>query len=194
MIAAALVLVSLGVRAADAAAELDERVVRRAIELPTWLDVPLEALMAFASALVALAVTVGTGALARRIDIIVAGLIGAPVAYALSLAGKATFEFARPTLGPGRVVRTAVDGFGWPSGHATMAAYLAIVLVVGFRRRQRWPVVVATAYVAAVAVGRVVLGAHYVSDVVGGVGVGMLGAALGLAFGNLARRPQNART
>jgi membrane-associated phospholipid phosphatase len=80
----------------------------------------------------------------------------------------------RPPLSP------AGTGFSYPSGHTTAAAatYAAIALLLG--RGGRWPVrirlgVAAAAVTVAVAVSRVLLGVHWLTDVLGG-------AALGLAW------------
>lgn len=65
------------------------------------------------------------------------------------------------------------DGFGFPSGHATAAAgvYGAAAAVGDYRSRE-WRVGAAGVVVAAVALSRVVLGVHFLVDVVAGVVVG----------------------
>jgi membrane-associated phospholipid phosphatase len=68
------------------------------------------------------------------------------------------------------------DGFGFPSGHAigaTVAYGGAAVLLDGFDRRRR--LLAAGGVVGVVALSRVVLGVHYLADVVVGV---LVGAAL----------------
>jgi membrane-associated phospholipid phosphatase len=66
------------------------------------------------------------------------------------------------------------DGFGFPSGHATAATIvwgsLAWWLDVGTKRRR---IVGAAVVVALVALSRIALGVHYVTDVVAGIGVGL---------------------
>lgn len=83
---------------------------------------------------------------------------------------------ARP---PGPVVETSAPSF--PSGHAIAAAVTAFGLVVAFlprgRRRIAWGVV-ATFVAASMAWSRVYLGAHWASDTVAGVCIGV-----GLAIG-----------
>jgi membrane-associated phospholipid phosphatase len=73
------------------------------------------------------------------------------------------------------------DGFGFPSGHtigATVAYGGAAVLLDAFDRRRR--LLAAGGVVAVVGLSRVVLGVHYVADVVVGVVVGavVVGAVL----------------
>jgi len=66
-------------------------------------------------------------------------------------------------------------GLGFVSGHATVAAATAVLVMVALPRKAR-PVVVALA--AGVGVARIVYGVHLPADVVGGWGLGTL---LGLA-------------
>lgn len=80
---------------------------------------------------------------------------------------KLVFGRPRPDLWPTDV---QVSGLSFPSGHATAAAALA--LVVGFlawRTPYRWAaVVVGALYAALMMLSRVVLGVHYPSDVLAG--------------------------
>jgi len=71
------------------------------------------------------------------------------------------------------------SGFGFPSGHAvgTTVVYGGLALLVGGRRAYAS----AAALVAVVSLSRVVLGVHYLVDVLAGVAVG--GAFLVAAFG-----------
>ena len=66
-------------------------------------------------------------------------------------------------------------GSSWPSGHAAVAAAMADVLA-----RERGPVAgtVLAAAAAGVAASRVYVGVHHLSDVVAGLGVGVLSARL----------------
>jgi membrane-associated phospholipid phosphatase len=77
----------------------------------------------------------------------------------------------RPPLSPG-------TGFSYPSGHTTAAAatYAAMALLLG--RGHRWPArawlaVAAAAVTVAVALSRVVLGVHWLTDVMGGAALGL---------------------
>lgn len=79
------------------------------------------------------------------------------------------------------------DGFGFPSGHAagSTAVYGTVAGLVASRRRRRalW---VAGLVVAAVSLSRVALGVHYLADVLAGVLLGLLLAAVAVRW---VRRP-----
>ena len=88
---------------------------------------------------------------------------------------KLVFHRERPPVAAHLVAAT---GFSFPSGHSAAAAatYAALALVVG--RGRRWPVrallgVAAAALTAAVAASRVLLGVHWLTDVAGGVALGL---------------------
>ena len=75
------------------------------------------------------------------------------------------------------------EAFSFPSGHATVSTvvlgFLAFLLVRGQSRPWRLTVVtVTTGYVALVALSRLYLGAHWFSDVAGGISVGLAWVAL----------------
>jgi undecaprenyl-diphosphatase len=72
---------------------------------------------------------------------------------------------------------TGISGYSFPSGHSAQSAamYAAIALVLGRRRGRLVQAVLAGAAVAvavAVATSRVLLGVHWLTDVVGGLAVG----------------------
>ncbi|HEX9506642.1 MAG TPA: phosphatase PAP2 family protein, partial [Acidimicrobiia bacterium] len=77
-----------------------------------------------------------------------------------------------------------VTSYSFPSGHVTGASALAVAAVTAAFVLTSRPVLrllvvaAAASSVGAVAVGRVVVGAHYATDVVGG---GLLGAGVALA-------------
>ena len=121
----------------------------------------------------------------RRAAYLVALALGAA---ALTTALKGAFAFPRPagagtaelaTLFPaplrGLYAEAATgDGYGFPSGHATGAAVVwvgaATVVGVGSRRTRY---VAAGGVAALVALSRVVLGVHFVTDVVVGLAAGL---------------------
>lgn len=78
-------------------------------------------------------------------------------------------------------VSTMVSGFGFPSGHATSATLvyvgLACVLTLGTRRRR---LVAAGLLAGTVSVTRVVLGVHFLVDVVAGFGLALCVLVVGL--------------
>ncbi|MDB5857049.1 MAG: superfamily protein [Ramlibacter sp.] len=91
---------------------------------------------------------------------------------------KSTLGRHRPTL-----LYEGVEQFSFPSGHATMSAvvlaFLAFLLTRGQSRRWRTGVgVVVCVYVVLVAFSRLYLGAHWFSDVVGGISFGLAAVAL----------------
>ena len=95
---------------------------------------------------------------------------------------KPVFERARPEY-----ILAETPGFSFPSGHATTGAALA-VLLAWFATRHltgRGPLVAgvsaAAGWAVVMALSRLFVGAHYPSDVVAGVGVGMVVAGLILA-------------
>jgi membrane-associated phospholipid phosphatase len=96
------------------------------------------------------------------------------VALGVTLALKSAFALPRP---PGALE----DGYGFPSGHALGATAVwvtaALVLDVGQRRTR---LALAGSVVPLVALSRVVIGVHYVVDVVVGFVVGV--AVIGVAF------------
>ncbi|MBX2994874.1 MAG: phosphatase PAP2 family protein [Bdellovibrionaceae bacterium] len=77
-----------------------------------------------------------------------------------------------------------VSGFSYPSGHATGSATiftaLALILASGRSERVSWVLAVA-AFVSysLIAISRIYLGAHYLSDVLAG---GLLGTSISLMF------------
>ncbi|HEY3723251.1 MAG TPA: phosphatase PAP2 family protein [Acidimicrobiia bacterium] len=133
----------------------------------------------------ALSVLAGLVCWRRGGDVRLAALcVGAPAVAALvEVVTKQVVARPRP---PTRVL-TGASGFGFPSGHTTGAAALAVVamvaaqLLITDRRLRRRVCMVAVTYAVTVGISRVVVGAHYPSDVVGGLLVGTA-AALGCAL------------
>jgi membrane-associated phospholipid phosphatase len=71
------------------------------------------------------------------------------------------------------------DSHGFPSGHVSAATTFAVglAMLVGGKRR-RW--VFAVVWIAAMALSRMYLGRHFLGDVIGGVGVGLITVVLAL--------------
>lgn len=125
-------------------------------------------------------------AIARRADLARAPgvLAGASAAVALLIAHFAAAAFGRPrpfVAHPGihAFVAHGADP-GFPSEHATAAFAIAVAILLAHRRGL---VVLVAAIV--LAIGRVVLGLHYPTDVLAGA---LLGAAVALAVARLADR------
>lgn len=99
-------------------------------------------------------------------------LVGATLAAgALTSTLKAVFALPRP---PSSMHVIVESGFGFPSGHAVAGtivwALAAIILPVGTKRTR---VVIATTVIVLVGLSRVILGVHYLVDVVAGIIVGL---------------------
>jgi undecaprenyl-diphosphatase len=189
-IGAALVLVALAIALAVTqlgTPSLDVRLVRRAADLRGgWFG----DLMTFLSKIgyvrwlgpitVVAALLIGL-VLHRWRDALLVGL--STVLAALVTAGaKQVFERVRPNEG----VHELVAGFSMPSGHAAASAALATSVVIAtFRTRLGMVVrVVAVAFALLVGLSRVVLGAHFPTDVLAGWALGagvtlLVAAAIG---------------
>jgi membrane protein DedA with SNARE-associated domain/membrane-associated phospholipid phosphatase len=83
---------------------------------------------------------------------------------------------------------TALSGFGFPSVSVTMATitfgFFAVLIAREFPGRQRvWPYLVSGAVVALLGFSRLYLGAHWLSDIVGGMLLGIVWLlVLGIAY------------
>jgi len=140
-----------------------------AVETVPNVVVDLFGLLTYLGDPVTLLLVVATGyLLADHLDISttrMAAAIGLALGgVALTLALKHAFALPRP---PG----AGVDGFGFPSGHAIGATVVYGGLAGLFRDRRLTRA--AAALIAVVAASRVVIGVHYLVDVLVGVGVGV---------------------
>jgi undecaprenyl-diphosphatase len=145
--------------------------------------------------LTALGVTVALVLLlARRTVWVVGWSVGMLGIWLLSLYLKAIFQRRRPTL-------YFVTGQSWscPSAHAlgsivayTLLAYMLFRLTAD-RRKEALVALAATVAVLAVGFSRIYLGAHYLSDVVGGFLVGGVWAAVCIGAMELVRQHREAR-
>lgn len=184
----------------------DEATVETAVELtPSWVGVVLVFLGYLGSIYV---IAPGTAAATLRgtswKTTTWPGILLA--AYATFVSIKAGFFVERPgvdppvsadvfpfVLTPVYDLAVAFDTGAFPSGHA-MAATVFWGLVVfdldvrTFRQR----LALAVPVVAVVGVSRIALGLHYVADVIGGVGLGVLVLAVMLGVRSRASNPANA--
>lgn len=91
---------------------------------------------------------------------------------ALVVALKAFFAVPRP---PESIRRVAVASYRFPSGHATLSTVVYGALAYYLDLGSRWKRIAgATLLIGLISLSRVVLGVHYVQDVVAGIVVGAL--------------------
>ena len=108
----------------------------------------------------------------RRETALVISYAVAGAAFVLLL--KAAFGMPRPPEETFRIAYEA-DSYGFPSGHAFAAGLIYGGLLVAFERHRDPPAVVAAAVaIALVSLSRVVLGVHYLGDVIAGAVLGVL--------------------
>ncbi|MFB6131140.1 MAG: phosphatase PAP2 family protein [Salinigranum sp.] len=95
------------------------------------------------------------------------------VALSATVALKTALALPRPPLSVRSI--PVSDPYGFPSGHAVAATvvYGGLVRSVDRLRDRRWALL-AAALVALVALSRVVLGVHYLGDVLAGIGLGVV--------------------
>lgn len=121
----------------------------------------------------------------RRATLVGLGCVA--LAEATSLVLKQVVDRARP---PGAVLQGLLDP-GFPSGHTARVTALLVLVLAWWVPRGRWATIGAIVVIPALAVGiaRMIVGAHYPSDVVGGwlVGIGATSLVL-LALGRLGGR------
>jgi membrane-associated phospholipid phosphatase len=150
--------------------------LHRALQHP-WLDLPAEVLSGacegWALALLGFAVFAWLERDLRRI-----GWTSLALALALAVSGaavqrlKEAFDTPRPlaVYGPGlvRVTLEPLYQFGFPSGHSSAVATFGAFVLLTYGRRAVWVL----ALVLLGGLSRVYVGAHWVSDVIGGWALG----------------------
>ena len=84
------------------------------------------------------------------------------------------------------------DSHGFPSGHVSAATTFAagLAMLAGSRRR-RW--IFAVGWIAVMALSRMYLGRHFLGDVIGGVGVGLITVVIALVVLKLDHLVQESR-
>jgi len=103
-------------------------------------------------------------------------LAGISVLAALVMLTKFTIRRRRPAGSWGTIYRTA-DPHSFPSGHAARSFFLAIV---ASGLGPAWLALILWVWAPLVALARIVMGLHYVSDVLAGVVVGVVTGAIWL--------------
>jgi membrane-associated phospholipid phosphatase len=155
-------------------------ILEAANDVPAAVGWPLRVLvMQLGTPGVGLAVVLVTAALRhdRGPAPALAVLVAVGVAFRLDNVLKAVIERPRPSgLLEGIEVRDHVGGFGFPSGHTTMACAIAASLHPILSPTARW---IVWALAALVGAARMYVGAHWPADVVAG-------AALGIAIASAA--------
>jgi undecaprenyl-diphosphatase len=106
---------------------------------------------------------------------------------------KAILARPRPavTFGSEILALSQSKGFAFPSGHATksIALILPFILLVNNSKNLHKADKIVIAFIAGgVCFSRIVLGAHYVSDVVAGIGMALVGLPFSMLFANMVLR------
>lgn len=157
-------------------ARWEETLFRRANDAPDAWRIPVRVVMQAGTlgtvpAAAAVAAVAGRRWLAARL------LAGGALAWFGAKAVKPLGGRERPeqVIGTVRVREDIAGDLGWVSGHATVATALALL---ARDELPVWTAPVLAGVVAAVGFGRMYVGAHLPHDLVGGVGLGMVIAAL----------------
>jgi undecaprenyl-diphosphatase len=109
--------------------------------------------------------------IARRPWAASAFILGSAVSSGVVQLMKAGFDRARP-----EEILLPLDSPSFPSGHTANAATVVVLLALLLRRR--WIALAGAVYVILMALSRTYLGAHWITDTVGGILVGTAMAVL----------------
>jgi membrane-associated phospholipid phosphatase len=157
-------------------------------DVPTLLGWPLRIVMQLGTLWVALVVVAGVAWFTREQGPrpALGVLLAVVVAFRLDNVLKDIVDRPRPPgVLPGLRVREHIGGFGFPSGHTTMACALAASLHPLVPKAWRW---VPWALAAIVGLARMHVGVHWPADVLGGFALGTaVGTAAWLAVSGLTR-------
>ncbi len=188
------ILLGVGVRASGGVTQLDGAFTAAAWRLrQPWLDETMMALSGFGDGLPRWWVTalVSSYLVATRRFRWAFALVAAMGASAvLAPALKLTFHTPRPSP-----LYVGVDAFSFPSGHATSAAALYVILgalaAEGLTNSwRRLALGLAAAMVTSISLSRVYLGAHWLSDVLAGAALGTAIAIAAIALARGAEKDQ----
>ena len=149
------------------------RLLNEDLRVPYW---PVWGLMQFGS-VVAVYACAGAALAYRRYRLTVALLLAGTAAWWAAKGVKAFFDRPRPAeILDGVELRHApTEGLGFVSGHAAVATALAAAAWPWLGRTGR---IVAVTLVVIVCLARIYVGAHLPLDVVGGIGLGLVVAAV----------------
>ena len=157
---------------------------------PALIDIMrVVSLWGYVPSCLAIAIVCGFGG---RLRLGVTLILAIVFADAMTITAKGAFASPRPHAVDSRVqafgavesdlsrmaagTSVPADDFGFPSGHvATTAAW---ALGLAWSSRKAWPLGVAAAWVALMALSRMYLGRHFPADVLGGLVVGGAGLAI----------------
>lgn len=182
------VVLAVGAFAVLAAAVSDQRylvaetaLLEAANDLPTAAGWPLRVVMQLGTLWAGLAIAAVVALWSRSTGPTLAIAVAVLVAFRLDNVLKDVIDRPRPpAVVDGLHVREHIAGYGFPSGHTTMAFAIAAALHWLLPPRWRW---VPWTLAAVVGLARMHVGVHWPADVLGGAA---LGTAIGLAAGALA--------
>ncbi|MFB6109966.1 MAG: phosphatase PAP2 family protein [Halodesulfurarchaeum sp.] len=103
-------------------------------------------------------------------------LVAVALVLSVSILLKHGFSLPRP---PDSLMLIPTGGYGFPSGHATATAGFVTALLGGRKPPARWHYAIGALAVAVIAATRVLLGVHYLPDVLAGIAVGVAVASAG---------------